>query len=84
MQVLNLLKGDVEMLKWAKEQVSSGLEDSKLLKDEKLKRSNLQSHLNVAFLDMEDEESISMRSMVQGISVEDYLKGRESRSSSFN
>ncbi|CAN7133940.1 unnamed protein product [Brassica rapa subsp. narinosa] len=82
--VLNLLKGDVEMLKWAKEQVSSGLEDSKLLKDEKLKRSNLQSHLNVAFLDMEDEESISMRSMVQGISVEDYLKGRESRSSSFN
>ncbi|CAN6896518.1 unnamed protein product [Brassica oleracea] len=82
--VLNLLKGDVEMLKWAKEQVSNGLEDSKLLKDEKLKRSNLQSHLNVAFLDMEDEESISMRSMVQGISVEDYLKGRESRSSSFN
>ncbi|KAJ0247687.1 Kinase with adenine nucleotide alpha hydrolases-like domain-containing protein [Hirschfeldia incana] len=81
--VLNLLRGGVEMLKWAKEQVSIGLEDSKLLKDEKLKRSNLQSHLNVAFLDMEDE-SISMRSMVQGISVEDYLKGRESRSSSFN
>ncbi|CAH8357235.1 unnamed protein product [Eruca vesicaria subsp. sativa] len=82
--VLNLLKGDVEMLKWAKEQVSIGLEDSKLLKDEKLKRSNLQSHLNVAFLDMEEDESISMRSMEQGISVEDYLKGRESRSSSFH
>ncbi|KAJ4872878.1 Protein kinase protein with adenine nucleotide alpha hydrolases-like domain [Raphanus sativus] len=83
--VLNLLRGDVEMLKWAKEQVSNGLEDSKLLKDEKLKRSNLlQSHLNVAFLDMEEDESISMRSMEQGISVEDYLKGRESRSSSFN
>ncbi|KAJ4879610.1 Protein kinase protein with adenine nucleotide alpha hydrolases-like domain [Raphanus sativus] len=83
--VLNLLRGDVEMLKWAKEQVSNGLEDSKLLKDEKLKRSNLlQSHLNVAFLDMEEDESISMRSMERGISVEDYLKGRESRSSSFN
>ncbi|KAF8088446.1 hypothetical protein N665_0541s0011 [Sinapis alba] len=84
--VLNLLRGDVEMLKWAKEQVSNnGIEDSKLLKDEKLKRSNLQSHLNLAFLDMEDESIISMRSMEQGIiSVEDYLKGRESRSSSFN
>ncbi|KAL0698038.1 hypothetical protein Bca4012_054160 [Brassica carinata] len=81
--VLNLLRGDVEMLKRAKEQVSNDLEDSKLLKDEKLKRSNLQSHLNLAFLDMEDE-SVSMRSMEQGISVEDYLKGRESRSSSFN
>ena len=83
MQVLNLLKGDMEKLKWAKEEVSIGLEDSKLLKDEKLHRSNLQSHLNLAFLDMEDDAH-SMVSMDQGISVEDYLKGRESRSSSFN
>ena len=36
MQVLNLVKGDMEILKWAKEEISSGLEDSKLLKDEKL------------------------------------------------
>ncbi|KAL0795157.1 hypothetical protein Bca101_066534 [Brassica carinata] len=82
--VLDLLKGDMEMLKWAKEETSNGLEDSKLLKDEKLHRSNLlQSHLNLAFLDMEDDAH-SMVSMDQGISVEDYLKGRESRSSSFN
>lgn len=83
MQVLELLKGDVEMLKWAKLQVSNPLEDSMLLKDEKLRRSNLQSHLNLAFLDMEDD-SLSMGSMEQGISVEEYLKGRTSRSSSFN
>lgn len=84
MQVLDLLKGDMEMLKWAKEETSNGLEDSKLLKDEKLHRSNLlQSHLNLAFLDMEDDAH-SMVSMDQGISVEDYLNGRESRSSSFN
>uniref|UniRef100_A0A1J3K0A5 Receptor-like cytosolic serine/threonine-protein kinase RBK1 n=1 Tax=Noccaea caerulescens TaxID=107243 RepID=A0A1J3K0A5_NOCCA len=81
--VLNLLQGDTEMLKWAKQQVSNSLEDSKLLKDEELERSNLQSHLNLAFLDMEDD-SLSMGSVEQGISVEDYLKGRESRSSSFN
>ncbi|KAG2268989.1 hypothetical protein Bca52824_063544 [Brassica carinata] len=74
--VLNLLKGDMEKLKWAKEEVSIGLEDSKLLKDEKLDRSNLQSHLNLAFLDMEDDAH-SMVSMDQGISVEDYLKGRK-------
>ncbi|CAA7047822.1 unnamed protein product [Microthlaspi erraticum] len=82
-KVLNLLQGDTEMLKWAKQQVSNSLEDSKLLKDEELQRSNLQSHLNLAFLDMEDD-SISMGSVEQGISVEDYLKGRESRTSSFN
>ncbi|KAJ0257548.1 Kinase with adenine nucleotide alpha hydrolases-like domain-containing protein [Hirschfeldia incana] len=82
--VLNLLKGDMEMLKWVKEETSNSLEDSKLLKDEKLHRSNLlQSHLNLAFLDMEDDAH-SMVSMDQGISVEDYLNGRESRSSSFN
>ncbi|ESQ34640.1 hypothetical protein EUTSA_v10006893mg [Eutrema salsugineum] len=81
--VLNLLKGDAELLKWAKQQISNCLEDSKLLNDEKLQRLSLQSHLNLAFLDMEDD-SLSMGSTEQGISVEDYLKGRESRSSSFN
>lgn len=71
------------MLKWAKLQVSNPFEDSKLLKEEKLWRSNLQSHLNLAFLDMEDG-STSMGSIEQGISVDDYLKGRTSRSCSFN
>ncbi|CAN8312835.1 unnamed protein product [Cochlearia groenlandica] len=82
--VLSLLEGDAEMVKLAKQQVSCNhSEDPMLLKDDKLQRSNLQSHLNLAFLDMEDD-SISMGSVEQGISVDDYLKGRESRSSSFN
>ncbi|EOA36109.1 hypothetical protein CARUB_v10011454mg [Capsella rubella] len=81
--VVKLLNGDAEMLKWAKLQVSNPLEDSKVLKDEKLWRSNLQSHLNLAFLDMEDD-SLSLGSIEQGISVENYLKGRTSRSSSFD
>lgn len=45
--------------------------------------SNLQSHLNVALLDVEDD-SLSMISIDQSVSLEDYLQGRWSRSSSFD
>ncbi|CAA7013442.1 unnamed protein product [Microthlaspi erraticum] len=82
--VLKLLKGDEETLKWAVQQVSScSSDESEMLKDEQCQRSNLQSHLNVALTDVEDD-SISMGSIEQGVSVEDYLKGRTSRSSSFD
>ncbi|ESQ27390.1 hypothetical protein EUTSA_v10018181mg [Eutrema salsugineum] len=81
--VLKLLKGDEDTVKWAMQQVSSSSEESEVLKDEECQRSNLQSHLNVALLDVEDD-SISMGSIEQGVSVEDYLKGRTSRSSSFD
>lgn len=51
--------------------------------DEACPRSNIQSHLNVALLDMEDD-SLSMSSIEQSVSLEDYLQGRWSRSSSFD
>ncbi|XP_023643018.1 probable receptor-like serine/threonine-protein kinase At5g57670 isoform X2 [Capsella rubella] len=81
--VLKLLKGDEDTHEWARQQVSSSSGESKMLKDEQCQRSNLQTHLNVALLDVEDD-SISMGSIEQGVSVEDYLKGRTSRSSSFD
>jgi serine/threonine protein kinase len=81
--VLKLLKGDEDTLEWAMQQVNSSSEESEMLKDEQCQRSNLQSHLNLALLDVEDD-SISMGSIEQGVSVEDYLKGRTSRSSSFD
>ncbi|KFK42126.1 hypothetical protein AALP_AA2G214300 [Arabis alpina] len=81
--VLKLLKGDEDTLKWAMQKVNSSSGEAEMLKDEQCQRSNLQSHLNVALLDVEDD-SISMGSIEQGISVEDYLKGRTSRSSSFD
>ncbi|CAE5964432.1 unnamed protein product [Arabidopsis arenosa] len=81
--VLKLLKGDEDTIEWAMQQVSSSSEESEMLKDEQCQRSNLQSHLNLALLDVEDD-SISMGSIEQGVSVEDYLKGRTSRSSSFD
>ncbi|XP_010471913.1 PREDICTED: probable receptor-like serine/threonine-protein kinase At5g57670 [Camelina sativa] len=81
--VLKLLKGDEDTHEWALQQVSNSSEESEMLKDKQCQRSNLQSHLNVALLDVEDD-SISMGSIEQGVSVEDYLKGRTSRSSSFD
>ncbi|CAH8354686.1 unnamed protein product [Eruca vesicaria subsp. sativa] len=76
--VLKLLKGDDEdTLKWAMQQVSSSSDESEMLKDEQCQRSNMQSHLKVALLDVEDD-SLSMGSFDQGVSVEDYLKGRNS------
>ncbi|KAF8092645.1 hypothetical protein N665_0407s0024 [Sinapis alba] len=81
--VLKLLKGDEDTLKWAMQQVSSSSNESEMLEEEQSQRSDLQSHLNLALLDVEDD-SISMGSFEQGVSVEDYLKGRTSRSSSFD
>ncbi|XP_009106391.1 receptor-like cytosolic serine/threonine-protein kinase RBK2 [Brassica rapa] len=75
--VLKLLKGDEDTLKWAMQQVSSSSDESEMLKDEECQRSDLQSHLKVALLDVEDD-SLSMGSFDQGFSVEDYLKGRNS------
>ncbi|KAF8103594.1 hypothetical protein N665_0188s0520 [Sinapis alba] len=75
--LLKLLRGDEDTLKWAMQQVSSSSDESEMLKDEQCQRSNLQSHLKVALLDVEDD-SLSMGSFDQGVSVEDYLKSRNS------
>ncbi|KAL6215047.1 hypothetical protein ACLB2K_014478 [Fragaria x ananassa] len=80
--VVKLLQGDVEMIKWARLQVHAW-EESDILDDEACPRSNLQSHLNLALLDVEDD-SLSMSSIEQTVSLEDYLRGRWSRSSSFD
>ncbi|XVE60268.1 hypothetical protein DITRI_Ditri05aG0115300 [Diplodiscus trichospermus] len=80
--VVKLLEGDAEVTKWARLQVNA-LEGSDTLDDEACPRSNLQSHLSLALLDVEDD-SLSMSSIEQSVSLEDYLKGRWSRSSSFD
>uniref|UniRef100_A0A5B7BMW9 Protein kinase domain-containing protein n=1 Tax=Davidia involucrata TaxID=16924 RepID=A0A5B7BMW9_DAVIN len=80
--VVKLLQGDAEVTKWARLQVNAS-EGSDMLDDEAFPRSNLQSHLNLALLDVE-EDSLSMSSIEQSVSLEDYLQGRWSRSSSFD
>lgn len=79
MQVLKLLMGDKEITQWAKLHLSvvGGHE----VEGESFP-SNLQSHLNLALLGLE-EDTLSVGSTEQSISLEDYLKGRWSRSSSF-
>ncbi|KAK3230559.1 hypothetical protein Dsin_002440 [Dipteronia sinensis] len=80
--VVKLLQGDTDVTKWARLQVNAS-EGSEMLDDEACPRSNLQSHLNVALLDV-DDDSFSMSSIEASVSLESYLQGRWSRSSSFD
>ncbi|KAL3840049.1 hypothetical protein ACJIZ3_024640 [Penstemon smallii] len=92
--VLKLLQGDTEIMKWARLQVNASegsetkletntTDGSEALDDETFSQANLQSHLNLALLGME-EDSLSLSSIEQNISFEDYLRGRWSRTSSFD
>ncbi|CAL5384807.1 unnamed protein product [Camellia sinensis] len=80
--VSKLLQGDSGVIKWARLQVHAS-EGTDMLDGEALPRLNLQSHLNVALLDVE-EDSLSLSSIEQSVSLKDYLQGRWSRSASFD
>ncbi|KAM3305894.1 putative receptor-like serine/threonine-protein kinase isoform X1 [Capsicum chacoense] len=94
LQVSKLLKGDAETTKWVRLQVNgsegsdtrlpiNAMEAADMLEDDTFSQSNLRSHLNLAFLGVE-EDSLSMSSIEHNVSLEDYLRGRWSRSSSFD
>lgn len=89
-QVLKLLQGDKDMLRWARSQISGvsaecGAEDNEIIG---IRDSKIQSYINLAFLDI-DDDSASVSSVenpdfiTANTSLEEYLKGRWSRSSSF-
>lgn len=80
-QVLKLLKGDEEVMRWARQEINGSEELDNV--DGEMIPTNIQSHLNLALLDLEDD-SLSVSSGEQSISIEDYLQGRWSRSSSFD
>ncbi|KAI3984041.1 hypothetical protein MKX01_035168 [Papaver californicum] len=79
--VLKLLSGDADVIKWSKLQLCASDEFS-TLDGESLPPPDIQSHLNLILLDVEDD--ISFNSIEQGLSFEEYLQGRWSRSSSFD
>lgn len=84
--VLKLLGGDAEVTTWARLEVNSTVRSDaslQVLEDEGFSQSNLRSHLNLALLDVEDS-SLSISSFEESVSLEDYLRGRWSRSSSFD
>ncbi|KAF2284465.1 hypothetical protein GH714_022056 [Hevea brasiliensis] len=81
MWVLKLLQGDEEVTNWARQQVSVSEEVDTV--DGEAFPTNILSHLNLALLDLEDD-SLSISSTEQGVSLEDYLQGKWSRTSSFD
>lgn len=80
--VVKLLQGDAETIKWAREEGKASEEVDAV--DGEQPPSNIQSFINLALLNLEDGSSLSCNSTGPTISVEDYLQGRFSRSSSFD
>ncbi|CAL9128054.1 unnamed protein product [Musa textilis] len=86
--VLKLLQGDDDAVEWARSEVNARADtlDDEMPNQE----SDIQSHLNLALLDVEDDlNSISSTdhtpdSLTSGTSAENYLQWRCSRSSSFD
>ncbi|XP_031265740.1 probable receptor-like serine/threonine-protein kinase At5g57670 [Pistacia vera] len=87
-EVLNLLKGDTDSAKWVNSPIkeeNEDLDNQDVNDDEVYPHSSAELHLGLAFLDV-DDDSTSFSSLDRSniLSFEDYLKGRWSRSSSFN
>ncbi|KAM0940553.1 putative protein kinase RLK-Pelle-RLCK-VI family [Dioscorea sansibarensis] len=87
--VLKLLQGDDDVLKWARSQVSAS-ECSDDVDEVTNHAPDIQSYINLALQDIdEDSQSISSTEpsvdfLTGNTSLEDYLQGRWSRSSSFD
>ncbi|KAL9679314.1 hypothetical protein QQ045_017172 [Rhodiola kirilowii] len=82
--ILKLLQGDPEVTNWAKQQALTR-EAHGCMDDDLVVPSNIQSHLNLALLDLDDDDALSVTSSTeQNVSLEDYLRGRWSRQASFD
>ncbi|CAL4913499.1 unnamed protein product [Urochloa decumbens] len=80
-QVLSILRGESA----ASIADQSGAAEMDCLDDEAYPAANVRSHLDLALLDVEDSESISSTEHSSGLSpLEEYLRERWSRSSSFD
>ncbi|ESQ31511.1 hypothetical protein EUTSA_v10003727mg [Eutrema salsugineum] len=75
--VLKILQGDEEATEWGKQQVRASEDETAYL-------TNIESHINLALLDLEDDAASDSSPEASSISVEEYLKGRWSRTASFN
>ncbi|XP_039823713.1 probable serine/threonine-protein kinase PBL5 isoform X3 [Panicum virgatum] len=87
--VLKLLKGDIDILKWARSQVGLSYEvdadECVMTPPVKGSNANIQSYINLAFDVDDDSASVTSTDFIAAnTSLEEYLKGRWSRSSSFD
>jgi len=86
-QVVKLLAGDSDAVCWAKSQLGvpggdddDGRHGCGAVGVTSPEKSDIQSYINLALSDVIDDDASSVGS---GVSLEEYLKGRWSRSSSF-
>ncbi|XP_073278606.1 protein kinase STUNTED-like isoform X1 [Primulina huaijiensis] len=79
--ILKLLRGSPEVIEWAHNEIDSSEDENGILGGPS--PTSIQSFLNLALLNLENE-SDSISSSEQNISVEDYLGGRWSLSTSFD
>ncbi|KAF8118489.1 hypothetical protein N665_0005s0246 [Sinapis alba] len=75
--VVKILQGDEAATEWGKQQVRASEDATAYL-------TNIESHINLALLDLEDDAASDSSPEASSISVEDYLKGRWSRTASFS
>ncbi|KAF9622831.1 hypothetical protein IFM89_034066 [Coptis chinensis] len=84
-QILKLLRGVEDIEEWANSQAKDQEECEIQEDDEIYPDSSAESHLGVALLDLDDDTtSFSSVDQQSHYTFEDYLKGRCSRSSSFD
>lgn len=88
--VLKLLQGADDILKWARSQASAPEEFDGLDDEAPVQNSDIRSHINLALLDL-DDDSLSVSSAEPSVdfiaantTLEEYLRGRWSRSPSFD
>ncbi|XP_019151455.1 PREDICTED: probable receptor-like protein kinase At5g47070 [Ipomoea nil] len=81
--VVKLLQGEEEAINLARQRGNGSEGEVDVESEQQDAPPNIQSFLNVALQNL-DSDSLSSSSSDQHISVEDYLRGRYSRSSSFD
>lgn len=85
-EILKLLRGDTELEEWVNPQNKDPRDQENQDNDDEVyPSSSAELHLSLALLDVDDDStSFSSLEQVNNLSLEEYVKERWSRSSSFN
>ncbi|KAK8945973.1 Proline-rich receptor-like protein kinase PERK13 [Platanthera guangdongensis] len=84
-QVLNLLRGDSEeTMTWMRDHGDDNAADTEWQDEEACPGSSIGSHLGLALLDAEDDASVTSLDQNNLNSLDEYIRDRWSRSSSFD
>ncbi|XP_017700118.2 interleukin-1 receptor-associated kinase 4-like isoform X2 [Phoenix dactylifera] len=84
MWILNLLQGVEDIEAWMNCHIDTTLNELDCQDEETYPASSIETHLGLALLDVEDNASVASFEQSQLAHLEEYLRGRWSRSSSFD